>query len=113
MTCYEIAATILGILLTFLFMIYARARRNEAKKRNSQFDFQKQPGSQAESSHAKPDLISQAASGIFKGSEVLNLIMGIIVVGVVLLDAFYDPLTRIVVLSTIGVMLLVFLIWLA
>ena len=110
MTGYQTAAAILGICLALLFVIYACARRDDAKKKRAASDFQKFSGLEPEPS-SKPDFISRAVSGIFKAHTVLNSILAVIIVAVVLVDAIFDRVTRLIVLSTICAMLLIILFW--
>ena len=96
---YESVAKIIGALLALLFLIYARNKMCSPKKRH-----------QNSINHVpdrKPDAVSQTASGIFTAHKLINKILGIVIIGVVIGDAFFDSLTRIIVLSTIGLMLLI------
>ncbi len=111
MTGYQMAATILGTFLALLFLLYARARRNDARKEKAESDFQKLSGAEPHPSGTEPDFISRAAGGIFKAHKILNSILAIVIVAVVLLDAIFDSVTRLVVLSTVCVMLLIVLFW--
>jgi hypothetical protein len=96
---YESVGKIIGALLALLFLIYARNKMRSPKNLgqnplNLTVD-------------RKPDIISRAASGILKAHELISIILGIIIIGVVIGLAFFDSLTRIIVLSTIGLMLVI------
>jgi len=99
MNC-EILAGIIGALLALLFVLYTRNKVRSPKKH-----FRNDP-----SVHEEPDAISKAASGIYKAHKIYNRIFAFVIIAVVLAGVIFDSLTRIIVLSTVGLMLIIALI---
>ena len=108
---YELAGAIAGIVLALLFVIYARNKlRGPRKKRVNEEEWRNPYEQKAETEPAKPDAVSKAAAGIYRAHQFYNKIMALVIVGVVLGMAFFDPLVRIIVVSTLIVLLLLLLI---
>ncbi|HEY4415529.1 MAG TPA: hypothetical protein VGO57_07545 [Verrucomicrobiae bacterium] len=99
MSC-EILAGIIGTVLAVLFVFYARNKMQASKKQVRR----------DASVHEAPDVISKTASGIYKIHKIYSRIFVFVIIAVVAAGAIFDSLTRIIVLSTIGLMLIIVLI---
>ena len=106
---YQLATEILSALLALLFLLYVRDKRNTRRNslKNQQALEEKPPSN---STANEPDLISKTASGIYKAHTLYSRIVGAFIIAVVLIGAVFDPLTRIIVLVTIAVLLLLALV---
>jgi L-asparagine transporter-like permease len=94
----SIVAGIIGLALTFLFVAYAKNKKRHVSPMHQVIV-------------KKPDIISRAARGIYAGHKIHSNIMAVVIIGAVVIGSFFDPLMRMIVLSTITVMLLVALIY--
>ena len=89
---FNLAKFIFGAVLAVCIFIYARNKRRQPEMKRD------------ENVRIEPDAISQAAGGIVRGYNFFKQIMSVAFLLVVLGLAVFDPLTRIIVLSTICLM---------
>ena len=107
---YETDAKITGAFLALLFVIYAWQKKRGAKVEKKE-DPYKNPYEPSEAADQKPDIISKTAGGIVHAHHFFSKIMGFIFIAVVIGMTFYDSMVRIIVISTVVVMLVIGLVY--
>ncbi len=99
----EIAYILLGILPILIAFKEWQDRHKE-----SNFDNSKHTELSQSTETKKPDLITRLAKTDTKLTKWLQALLGFVIIGIVFIDAIYDPLVRQILFITIGVLVILF-----